>query len=323
MSSCLGEKISVCLLTYNHVDVIGSTLQSVMDQSTSGFEIVVSDDCSNDGTWERILEIARGEKRIKPIRTPRNLGMPGNANFAVAHCSRPFIALLHHDDLYRSDLLDKWADVLERHPSVGFVFNHYDSLNPMDHDRSSFKEERLNGMWFLKEILLSRWDSPIRGTAMIRRDFWERTGGMREEFGLVADVDLWMRLSAIGDVGYVPECLIYVRALRPDYYPDIYTGKQWHWNRLVLVYKLHAANQLATLDLTLLIERLKWWRFKFKLNLETVKWLGYAVVKNRHDMISSSSESATDYDMWPLRGLRRTLQLLFRSQWPPPAGMKE
>jgi glycosyltransferase involved in cell wall biosynthesis len=323
MNSSIGENISVCLLTYNHLNVVGSTMESIMNQTISGFEIVVSDDCSNDGTWERILEIAKGEERIKPIQTPKNLGMPGNANFAAAHCSRPFIALLHHDDLYRSDLLEKWAAVLERHASAGFVFNHYDSQNPMDHERSSFKDECFNGRRFLEEILLSRWDSPIRGTAMLRKEHWDRVGGMREEFGLVADVDLWMRLAAIGDVGYVPERLIYVRALRPDYYPDIYTGKYWHWKRLVLLYKLYAANQLAITNLDSQMGRIKWRGFKLRLNLETLKWLAYAVVKRRYDMISSSSESTTEYDMWPLHAFRRVLQLLFRSKCPVPTGTKE
>ena len=125
MSARIGEKISVCLLTYNHVDVIESTLASILDQSIAGYEVIVSDDCSTDGTWERILECAKQDARIKPIRTPQNMGMPGNANFAVAHSDRPYIALLHHDDVYRNDLLEQWAGVLERYPDVSFVFNRY------------------------------------------------------------------------------------------------------------------------------------------------------------------------------------------------------
>jgi glycosyltransferase involved in cell wall biosynthesis len=59
-------------LTYNHVDVIGSTLDSILDQTITGYEVVVSDDCLTDGTWERILEMARGDERIRPIRTPHS-----------------------------------------------------------------------------------------------------------------------------------------------------------------------------------------------------------------------------------------------------------
>ena len=58
MRSRLGEKISVCLLTYNHVEVVESTLRSILDQTVACHEVIVSDDCSTDGTWERILAIA-------------------------------------------------------------------------------------------------------------------------------------------------------------------------------------------------------------------------------------------------------------------------
>ena len=109
MSNNIGEKISVCLLTYNHVEVIESTLRTILEQTITGYEVIVSDDCSDDGTWERILALAAADVRIKPMRTPHNMGMPGNANFSVAQSDRPYIALLHHDDLYREDLLEKWC----------------------------------------------------------------------------------------------------------------------------------------------------------------------------------------------------------------------
>jgi glycosyltransferase involved in cell wall biosynthesis len=315
MSTRIGERISVCLLTYNHAAVIESTLESILDQTITGYEVIVSDDCSTDGTWERILEIAKKDSRIKPIRTPQNLSMPGNANFAVAHSDRPYIALLHHDDIYRRDLLEKWADILERYPDVGFVFNHYDSLVPEHHERSRFNAERFEGNRFLEKILLARWDCPIHGTAMIRRSCWDRVGGMREQFNLVADIDLWMRLSAVSQVGYVPERLIYVRALRPDYYPDIYTGKNWHWRRLVLVYNIYAVNRLSHFPLSTPMGRLHWWTFRLKLSCETAKWLVYAIVKRRPEIIASSNESVTDYDLLPLRAFRRMLQLMLRATY--------
>jgi hypothetical protein len=85
---------------------------------------------------------------------------------------------------------------------------------------------------------------------------WDRVGGMREEFNLIADVDLWMRLSVVSQVGYVPEPVIYVRELRPDYYPDTYTLKRFHWSRLVLLYEIHASNRLNYLGIKTLKGRL-------------------------------------------------------------------
>ena len=303
----LGEKISVCLLTYNHVEVIESTLNTILDQTITGYEVIVSDDCSTDGTWERILELASVDARIRPVRTLHNMGMPGNANFAVAQSTRPYIALLHHDDLYRRDLLEKWVNVLERHPDAAFVFNPY-GVYQSDHVyRETMPGECIDGHWLLAEYLFPRWGCAVRGTAMIRRGAWAEVGGMREQFGLLSDVDLWMRLAMRWPVGYVSEPVIAVRHQRPSYYPDIYTGKEWNWVRQRYLYEIHAANRLVHYDLSTVPGRLRWWGFRLRLSLETAKWLTYAIVRRKTGMLVSSNESVTRYDLWPLRLYRATL----------------
>lgn len=319
MNPRTGEKIDVCLLTYNHVDVIESTLTSILEQTITGYEVIVSDDCSTDGTWERILDLAARDTRIQPVRTPRNLGMPGNANFAVAQSDRPYIALLHHDDLYRKDLLEKWAGVLDRHAEATFVFNPYAAygrdfihLHPMPGESTA-------GSWMLEEYLFADWGCVVRGTAMIRRAAWEKVGGMRERFGMLADIDMWMRLSMLGCVGWVSEPLITFRHQRPSYYPEIYRADTWSWRRRRLLYEIHATNRLDYFKLNTIVGRLRWWGFRWTVSVETSKWLIYAVVRKRPEMIASSDESVTPYDLWPLRVLRWFIRLVFSSSKEPPA----
>ena len=309
MSAGSGDQISVCLLTYNHVAVIESTLASILKQTISGHEVIVSDDCSTDGTWELVLALAAKEPRVRAIRTPRNLGMAGNANFAVANCSRPYIALLHHDDLYREDLLEKWQGVMDRHPDVGFVFNAYGVHQSPRLYTHPFSAQRLDGKWFLEHHLFPSWGCPVRGTAMIRRSAWDALGGLREEFGLLADIDLWMRLAARGPVGYVCEPLITIRQLRPDYYPEIYQGKGWSWVRQRYLYEIHAANRLTFYDVHELRGRRKLLAFRFRLSLNTAKWLAYALVRRRWQMIETAGDSITRQDQLWLRGFRRLVRL--------------
>ncbi len=308
MSKNLGSKISVCLLTYNHVEVIESTLRTILDQTIASYEVIVSDDCSTDGTWQRILELAAADARIKPIRTPHNMGMPGNSNFAVAQSDRPYIALLHHDDLYRQDLLEKWVGVLERHQDVAFVFNPYGVYQSGYVYQEAMPGECIEGHWLLDAYLLPRWGCAVRGTAMIRRSAWKEVGGMREQFGLLSDVDLWMRLAMVWQVGYVPEPVITVRHQRPDDYPDDYKEGNWSWKRQRFLYEIHAANRLTYFKLKTLAGRLKWWGFRIKLSCETAKWLVYAVVRKKPAMIATSNDSYTEYDLVPLRLLRWALQ---------------
>jgi len=312
MDTSVGERISVCILTYNHVQAIESTLRSILDQTITGYEVIVSDDCSTDGTWERILELTAADTRIKPIRTPHNMGMAGNANFTVAQSDRPYIALLHHDDVYRKDLLEKWATVLDRCSDAAFVFNPYGVFESDFVFQEAMPGERIDGKWLLKRYLFARWGCVVRGTAMIRRDAWEQVGGMREQFNLLADVDLWMRLAMLRPVAYLPEPVIAVRQLRPDYYPEIYKGSSGtFWQRQQFLYEIHATNRLAYLKLGTLGGRLRWWGFRWKLSFETAKWLVYGVVRKKPEMITSSSGSVTRYDLWPLRVLRGILQRTF------------
>ena len=316
MLESIGKKISVCLLTYNHADVIESTLNSILDQTIDGYEIIVSDDCSTDGSWERILALAAVDARIRPVRTPHNMGMPGNANFAVAHTDRPYSALLHHDDLYRQDLLEKWAGVLARHEDAAYVFNSYGVYQSDFVYWEAIPGECIHGHWFLDEFLLPRWGCAVRGTAMVRRSAWEAVGGMREQFGLLADIDLWMRLAMCWPVGYVPEPVITVRHQRPVDYPDDYKEETgWSWRRQRYLYQIQATNRLDYFKPSTLAGRVKWWGFRIKLSGETVKWLIYAVVRKKPAMITTSFDSVTVYDLWPLRILRFVLQKVYAASF--------
>lgn len=314
MINKIGAKISVCLLTYNHVEVIESTLKTILNQTINGYEIIVSDDCSNDGTWEKILELAASYNQIKPFRTLKNIGMAGNANFAVAQSERPYIALLHHDDLVRNDLLEKWIFVIISHPEIKFVFNVYDDGDAEHTYGPKFEVEKIDGKYLLEHFLFKRWGCPVRGTAMIRRSTWEEIGGMREQFGMLADIDMWMRLSMLGPVGYVAEPIISVRHQRPENYPDDYKEINWSWRRQRLLYEIHAVNRLNYYNINTFSGRLEWWTFRFRLSFETAKWLIYAVVRNKKIMIRTCDGSRTPYDLWPLRLFRWLLKKILINQ---------
>ena len=149
---------------------------------------------------------------------------------------------------------------------------------------------------------------------MIRRVFWEQIGGMRPEFSLLADVDLWMRLAAQGPVGYVNEILITPRQDRPNNYPEEYKSTGWSWPRQRYLYEIHAANRLTYYDLRTLAGRMHWWYFRLRLSLETAKWLTYAVVRKKPAMISESNNSITAYDFWPLRMYRWILRKIYQNR---------
>jgi glycosyltransferase involved in cell wall biosynthesis len=300
-------KVSVCLLTYNHAHIVEDTLQSVLQQSYVDFELIISDDCSTDGTYAALLAAAQTDPRLRVVQTPKNIGMAGNANFAVAQARGEYIALLHHDDIYSPQLIEAWASVLDRNPTAGFVSNSY-----RDHHTGRLYlhpfAERNHGRRILRRAMLPTWGCPVRGTAMIRKRCWDAVAGMREQFGMLADVDLWMRLAAKYDLGYVAQPLIMVRHDRPDYYPDAYW--RWSWPRLKLTYAIYGAHHESFYGRASLGGRVQQAVYRARVNADILKWLGYGVVKRRRDILSSSDEVANAYEYWPVVAARKLLRRL-------------
>lgn len=303
----MSARISACVLTYNHAAVVGESVASVLRQDAKDFEVIISDDCSTDRTVAAVEEAAAGDPRVRVVRPPRNLGMAGNANFAVAQTSAPHVALLHHDDLYAPELLRRWSEVLDAHPSVGFVSTAYRSHLDGSVDLHPLRE--LNpGREVLERLMLPRWGCPVRGTAMIRRSAWDAVGGMRERFGMLADVDLWMRLAARFDVGYVAEPLITVRHARPEDYPDAYVS--WSWKRLRIGHDIYGTNHLDYYGRDSLRGRLRQAHYRARVNVDIARWLGYGLVKRRPAMLLNAHEVASSYEYAPTRAVRQVLGAL-------------
>ncbi len=92
-------RFSICIPNYNYGKYIGRTIQSVLDQDFGDFEIIVSDNCSTDNSWEVITSIA--DPRIRPFRNRCNVGFAGNLD-RVARCAiGDYLLMLSSDDLMR------------------------------------------------------------------------------------------------------------------------------------------------------------------------------------------------------------------------------
>ena len=312
MCSNVGRDVSVCLLTYNHAHLLESTLDSIRRQSLPDIEIVVSDDCSTDRTWELILDAAGTDPRIRPMRTTHNLGMAGNANFAVGRSRRPYVALLHHDDLYPEDLLEKWLAAMLCCESAGFAFNPYSDGTFPRFPAAIGGRRCLDGHWLLEQYLFRYWGSVIRGTAMIRRSAWDSVGGMRERFGSIADVDLWMRLAMRFPVAYAFDSRILVRQERPLDYPVEYLASQgFSWSRRARLYGIHADNRLDYWGRNDVRNLVRWWLFRTRVSMDALKWIIYVVIRYRRPMLATCIEGANAYELSLIGLLRRLMHRLY------------
>ena len=112
--------VSVIMPAYNCGAFISQSIQSVMAQTVTDWELLIVDDCSTDDTWERVMQLAAQEQRIHCTRLSRNGGPAAARNQALALASGTFIAFLDGDDLWAPEKLEKQLAFMER---TGCVFS--------------------------------------------------------------------------------------------------------------------------------------------------------------------------------------------------------
>ena len=156
--------ISICLLSYNHDHLLSKTISSILRQTYQDFELIISDDCSTDNSWNIILDFAALDNKVKPVKPKQNLGMAANANFGFSFARGKYVALLCHDDIVSKNLLMKWLNIIEKDKTIGFVFNNYSTGNNIGiHAQAGmFFQEIMNGKQFLKKYLLKQWGCPVQ-----------------------------------------------------------------------------------------------------------------------------------------------------------------
>lgn len=202
--------VSICLLTYKRAHALSRTIDSILNQTHTNFELIINDDRSPDHTEQVCREYEKKDSRVKYYKNEKNLRYAGNQNAAIERASSDCVAILHDGDEYRPDLIEKWTSMLVKYPSAALVFNALTKLdtngNPDGTHLHSYPE-LVDGKKLLSEMLL-RPDSPIFGIVMVRKHCVLSVGPFDTGLPVLADVDMWMRLLAKYDAAYIKEPLI-------------------------------------------------------------------------------------------------------------------
>lgn len=201
---------SVIMTSYNYADLMEESIESVLAQSFSSWELVIVDDCSSDNSWE-LLQRYANHPRILLRRNSRNVGGAAAYNEAFRRCRGRLVAALDSDDRWLPDYLQRQHDAFAADPELAVAATFVRGIDgegrPLTDDR------RAN--WFNRERALNHpttwiWTNPIcHSAAVIRRDVHRAVGEMQEEYRAAPDWDLWIRCLASGHVfRQIPEILV-------------------------------------------------------------------------------------------------------------------
>lgn len=114
MSEFARKLVSVIMPSYNAEGLIAQSIQSVIDQSYTDWELIVIDDCSKDATRQVVQSFVEKDSRIKLISLEKNNGAPAAPrNIGVRNSSGAWIAFLDADDIWHPQKLKLQIDALQ------------------------------------------------------------------------------------------------------------------------------------------------------------------------------------------------------------------
>jgi glycosyltransferase involved in cell wall biosynthesis len=210
--------VSIVIPLYNKEQSICKTIESVLQQTYTDFELIVV----NDGSTDNSLEVVRNLVNEIPlwIIDKSNGGVSSARNAGVNVAKGRFIALLDGDDVWFPEHLERLKKAIYKYPKVKFFGSGY---------------QRISGKWIYFTIPWGgykisdvfscfKWGQPINSsTVVIDKEVWNIVGGFNERFSFYEDYEFFFR------VGQVTKCCV-VQNVSASYTSDAAeqaTKKQW------------------------------------------------------------------------------------------------
>lgn len=196
--------VSVIMPAFNAEKFIGASIESVIAQTYSQWELIVVDDGSRDKTSDIVNGFASSDKRIK-YYFQNNKKLARARNAGIRHSTGQLVAFLDSDDLWLEDklrlqvktLLETNSDLVF---SDGFMFSD-DNVTDETFSFTTIAGKFVGPEWY--DVLIKRNRIPVL-SVLVRRDVLDQVDCFDEnpDYYGVEDYELWLRIAKRGFVFY-------------------------------------------------------------------------------------------------------------------------
>ena len=107
------DKIDILLATYNGQEFLIEQLNSILNQSYKDFNLIVSDDNSNDETYKILKEYEKKDDRIKIFKQEKNLGLIQNFEFLLKKVTSKYFMFSDQDDIWKENKIESSINKLK------------------------------------------------------------------------------------------------------------------------------------------------------------------------------------------------------------------
>ena len=122
------ELVSIITPSYNSARFIAETIESVLTQTYQNWELLITDDCSNDNTVSIVRKYCEKDPRIKLFVLEHNSGAAIARNNSIKQAKGKYIAFLDSDDIWNPDFLEKQLSFMAEKDAI-LVFSSYKRID--------------------------------------------------------------------------------------------------------------------------------------------------------------------------------------------------
>ena len=223
-------RVSIIIPTFNRAGTIAKSVESVLNQSFSDFELIIVDDGSTDNTEGVVKSLA--DDRIRYIRQKTNSGGCAARNLGIQQARASLIAFQDSDDVWMPDKLSKQLMALDDPASSAGVV--YSGFLHIRGDKSMYlPDSRIDQKdgWIHDQLITGNFVA--LPSVMVRSECLDQSGLFDESLSRLQDWDLFLRLSKVCEFKCIDEPLV-----KAYYSTDsISSNNQFLLNSLEIIYQ--------------------------------------------------------------------------------------
>jgi hypothetical protein len=198
-----GVAVDIGIPTLGASPFLADAVESVLMQTFTSWRLTISENGAPSAEVQAALARYLDDPRIRHEVVGDLLSMSGNWSRALEG-DAPYLALLHDDDRWDEEFLARRVAFLEAHRTCGFAFGGARLINESGEVIGTIEPSVTAGVIAQDVFLPLIYEACIvqPPTVVIRREAYEAVGPFREVFH--TDHEMWIRLAAYADVGYLP-----------------------------------------------------------------------------------------------------------------------
>jgi glycosyltransferase involved in cell wall biosynthesis len=203
------RRVDVVVPCYKYGHFLRGCVRSALTQQGVDMRVLIIDDASPDDSGEVAVRLAAEDSRVEVRRHAKNCGHINTYNEGLEWATGDYVLLLSADDLLPPGALGRAARLLDAHPGVGMVcgrevrFQTVLDLPEVDGALEGHAWHVIAGPEFLERSCRVGDNIVCTPSAVLRSRLQKAIGGFRKELPHTGDLEMWMRIAAHADIGYV------------------------------------------------------------------------------------------------------------------------